>query len=536
MTKEAASTSTAGGPPAGGHAQGPARQVVLLYKRHATPDASLLTFLEQQLSRLGFGVFIDRHLTLGVDWAREIERRIGAADAVIPLLSESSIQSEMLGFEIEIAHEAAQNQRGRPALLPVRVNFGGPLPEPLAGILDPIQYVLWHGEADHPRVLAEILKALDQIPAAPAGAPKAIGKGARLLPRPVALPRLAAPAPADNGEAVRGAVALGSKYYINRPVDEELQHAVARQDSTILIKGARQMGKTSLLARGLQVARDHHFKVALTDFQKFDASNLESPKALYLSLAESIVEQLDLPVLPSDAWDDRRGPNLNFERFIRREILAKLEGPLAWGLDEVDRLFAYPYGSEVFGLFRAWHNERALDPAGPWGRLTLLIAYATEAHLFISDINQSPFNVGTRLTLDDFTAQQVGELNERYGSPLQDRAELTRFIRLAGGQPYLVRRGLRELARQSVTLDTLAQTAAQDDGIYGDHLRRLLVLLVKDPQLTEVMCDLLKGAPCPNADSFYRLRSAGIVSGGSHHDAAPRCQLYAQYLGRHLLG
>ena len=98
MTKEAASTSTAGGPPAGGHAQGPARQVVLLYKRHATPDASLLTFLEQQLCRLGLAVFIDRHLTLGVYWAREIERRIGAADAVIPLLSESSIQSELLGF------------------------------------------------------------------------------------------------------------------------------------------------------------------------------------------------------------------------------------------------------------------------------------------------------------------------------------------------------------------------------------------------------------------------------------------------------
>ena len=55
-------------------------------------------------------------------------------------------------------------------------------------------------------------------------------------------------------------------------------------------------------------------------------------------------------------------------------------------MDEVDRLFAYPFASEVFGLFRSWHNERALRPYAPWRQLTLAIAYATEAHLFISEL------------------------------------------------------------------------------------------------------------------------------------------------------
>ena len=72
----------------------------------------------------------------------------------------------------------------------------------------------------------------------------------------------------------------------------------------------------------------------------------------------------------------------------------------------------------MFGLFRSWNNERLLDPSGSWSRFTLVIAYATEAHLFITDVNQSPFNVGTRLTLEDFTREQVAELNRRYGSPL----------------------------------------------------------------------------------------------------------------------
>ena len=103
----------------------------------------------------------------------------------------------------------------------------------------------------------------------------------------------------------------------------------------------------------------------------------------------------------------------------------------------VDRLFTCDFGSEVFGLFLSLHNKRALDPEGPWRRLTLAIAYATAAHLFITDLNQSPFNLGTRVALEDFNFEQVAELNHRYGSPLGDQAEVARYYRLIGGYHYL---------------------------------------------------------------------------------------------------
>jgi hypothetical protein len=44
--------------------------------------------------------------------AREIEQKISNADAVIVVLSFASISSEMLAYEIEIAHEAAQRRHG----------------------------------------------------------------------------------------------------------------------------------------------------------------------------------------------------------------------------------------------------------------------------------------------------------------------------------------------------------------------------------------------------------------------------------------
>ena len=220
--------------------------------------------------------------------------------------------------------------------------------------------------------------------------------------------------------------------------------------------------------------------------------------------------------------------------FIEKEVLGRISSRLAWGLDEVDRLFACSFGSEVFGLFRSWHNRRSLEPSSPLSRLTLAIAYATEAHLFITDVNQSPFNVGTRLTLEDFSFEQVADLNRRYGTPLQNNEELSQFFQLVGGQPYLVRRGLHELVTRGIGISDFARTAGSDEGIFGDHLRRILVMLAKNPQLLEVVRAMLRGRPCPTRESFYRLRTAGIMTGDSMRDARPRCQVYANYLQHHL--
>jgi len=491
-------------------AAGSAQKVVLLYKRGAADDERLLALLEKTLREGGDEVFIDRHLKIGVAWAQEIERRIRESDAVVVLLSESSRRSEMLEYEVQTARQAAQAQGGKPRLLPVRVGFTGPLGEPLGAIMDPLHYSLWEGEADDARVVGEVAQALHTPP-----------------PAPVPVKR----------EPVGGAVPLDSKFYVVRPTDDAFLEAIAQQDSIVLVKGARQMGKTSLLARGLQQARKAGARVVLSDFQTLGAAALESLDALLLTLAESIADQLDLDADPRESWNAARAPNTNMERFLRREVLGMVTEPLVWGLDEVDRLFppACDFGSEVFGLFRSWHNRRALDPSGPWSRLTLAIAYATEAHLFITDLNQSPFNVGTRLTLEDFGQAQVADLNSRYGLPLPDGAAVARFFQLVGGQPYLVRRGLDEISRRGLGIGDFEAEADRDEGLFGDHLRRILITLSQDAGQTEAVQGLLRGRPCPTPESFYRLRSAGLIAGTSAADAGFRCRLYEMYLGRHLL-
>ena len=41
------------------------------------------------------------------------------------------------------------------------------------------------------------------------------------------------------------------------------------------------------------------------------------------------------------------------------------------------------------------------------------------------------------------------------------------------------------------------------------------VLLAQDAALTDVVRGLVRGQPCPSSESFYRLRSAGLVRGDS---------------------
>ncbi len=379
------------------------------------------------------------------------------------------------------------------------------------------------------RLAQEMARAIrerqDSAQAEPASSP--VVRSGKLEPEP-----LASRAHIQNLEPIGGVVPLASRFYVPRDTDREFEDALSRRDSIVLIKGPRQIGKTSLLARGLQKTRQSGQRVFLSDLQKLTAAQMATADSFLYALAELLVEQLELKAEVARVWDPERSWNINFERFLRRHVLAVSEVHLVWGLDEVDRLFSLDYGTEVFGLFRSWYNERSLDPSGPWGRLTLAMAYATEAHLFITDLNQSPFNVGTRVTLRDFTVEQVRDLNQRYGGPLRTVAEVDRLFALVGGNPYLVRRALHEMVTQKADLGSLEAAAKRDSGPFADHLQRMALVLRRDAGLCAAVRAVLSGKPCPNREAFHRLASAGVMSGETIESASLRCRLYADYLNR----
>lgn len=326
-----------------------------------------------------------------------------------------------------------------------------------------------------------------------------------------------------------GALEIRSAMYVERSADHELRSALQQRHSVVLLKGSRQCGKSSLLARGLEQAREAGVRVVLTDLQALSELQFATMDSLLRALAESVAEQLGLEAELERGWDLRRGPNLRFSALLRREILRPDLPPLVWGLDEADRLFAHDHGMELFALFRSWHNERALHPETPWTRLTLVIAYSTEADLFIRDPSLSPFNVGTRVEIDDFTREQVHELHLRYGAPLTSEG-LERLYELLNGHPFMLGLALYELSRGRITLEELETSGTSETGIFGDHIRPLWRALNRETDLVQALRALVANGTPPSESTFYRLRSAGFLRGDSVRTARFRCNLCRRFL------
>ena len=351
-------------------------------------------------------------------------------------------------------------------------------------------------------------------------------------------------------EAVGGAIPLNSPYYVIRDVDDDFLAAIEKHESIVLVKGARQIGKTSLLARGLQKARETESAVISIDFQNLNFKALTTIDDFFRVLANLISRRLGLPFSYDDCWDKLSEGTEHFRDFVI-QALNSTPKHMVWGMDEVDRLFSCSYGSEVFGAFRAFHNARAIEPDFPWNRLTLAMAYATEARLFIKDQNQSPFNVGIRLELQDFSLEEVDWLNNKikeecnlFIPPLRNEDEKNDFYSLLNGHPFLVRASLDAMVRDGVTWYQYKNKILSESGLFGEHLHRILELLKMDVDMRAAVKSIVCEEPLPEVDSegepfpkeeiFYRLERSGLISGKSIEGAEIRCTLYKIYLQKHL--
>ncbi|HLK15177.1 MAG TPA: AAA-like domain-containing protein [Fimbriimonadaceae bacterium] len=490
---------------AGGAARSPdSLNVVIVYRRKTEPDDHVLAVLERELRERGHDVFVDRHLKIGVEWAKAIEERIRSADAVVAILSDSAAGSEMLEYEIETAFEENRH-KGKPLLLPVRVGTDSPVAGSMGGFLNRLHFTIWLSHDDDARVVEELVAAMT--------APEEVSDELVLEP-------------------VGGAVPSDSPFYVERPSDAEFATALKANESILLVKGPRQAGKTSLIGRGAAQAARLGWRSVVTDFQKLSSSHLGSDDALYRLLAALLAKQLRFTYDFESEWLDVFGANMNLDNFVRALLEASPE-PFVWFMDEADKLFGVPFASDFFGLVRSWHNSRATEPGGPWGRLTVVIAYATEAHLFIQDLNQSPFNVGRQLPLSNFTVEQVADLNTRYGKPL-GAEEVRRLWQLVGGQPFLTRRALDILALRAMPFSEMLALAASDEGPFGDHLRRILISVSQLPDVMEALRASITNPEVKESEAVHRLVSAGVVRQVGGNRLELMCELYRIYLAAHL--
>jgi hypothetical protein len=508
-------------------------RIFISYRRRAAEDARLASWLRDQLTTVGHEVFIDTGMTVGVEWSREIDRRIEWCEFVIVLLSEDSVASEMLQQEVQLAAQRRRND-GIPRFLPVRVGYAGPLGYALGAALDRYQYILWTKRSDDDQVLEALLAAISNAATgwnergkSPAGNESELHDVVN-SPSPKLQARPAINADPRVLRQPGGGMSLDDPYYLARSVDP-LIHAMADiHGATLVIKGSRQTGKTSLLVRYLADCKRKNKRVALIDFQQFSDSHLEDQKTAVTRIGHRLIKELAIDPSARQSLDT---PG-DLTDFLEDVIFPIIEQPIVLAFDEVDRFISCPYRDNLFGAMRGWHNNRGTR-GGKWEDLDVAIIVATEPNLLIQDGEQSPFNIAEPFRLPPFSRSDLDQLNRLFGQPLAV-ADLDALQELLGGHPYLTRLAFWRLLAGGVTdFRSLERHAADDDGPFGEHLRAKLTQLQRRQSVLDAYRGLIHRNVQPQADTYWRMQAAGLaIRSENGRDIRPANLLYARFFAR----
>ena len=249
-------------------------------------------------------------------------------------------------------------------------------------------------------------------------------------------------APADTGRefyVTGGTLRPDAPSYLERRADRELSEGLLAGEFCYVLT-SRQMGKSSLMVRTVKRLRDQGVAVAVLDLTAI-GQNL-SLEQWYDGLISRLGQQLNLEdeLFEFCSAHSEWGPLQRWVTSIEQVVLKRITGNVVIFVDEIDIVRSLPFSTdEFFAAIREFYNRRSREIA--FSRLAFgLLGVATPTDL-IRDTRMTPFNVGRRVELNDFTATEAIPLARGLtGDESIARELLTRVLYWTGGHPYLTQR------------------------------------------------------------------------------------------------
>jgi WD40 repeat protein len=265
--------------------------------------------------------------------------------------------------------------------------------------------------------------------------------------------------------------------YVERRADAELYEGL-RSGAYCYVLTSRQMGKSSLMVRTASRLQEDGIRVVALDLTAV-GQNLTAEQ-WYYGLLEQLGERLDVEEELNDFWveHERLGPLQRFMAALRDVVLVRVgqrfptpntQHPtpnLVIFVDEIDAVTSLPFSTdEFFAAIRECYNRRVDDPA--FEPLTFCLLGVAAPTDLIRDARMTPFNIGRRVELTDFTVNEATPLRiglevggpETPSRPAeQARRLLERVLHWTGGHPYLTQR-----LSEAVAEDRTARSPADVD-------------------------------------------------------------------------
>ncbi len=302
--------------------------------------------------------------------------------------------------------------------------------------------------------------------------------------------------------------------YVERQADRQLDTAIDDMGRPPYVLVARQMGKTNLLINMKRRRETRGDVVAYFDL----STRYESPRSFFRSVIDGLVEQL-APNMPQeqDQIDAIRRasyePITEYERSLRIVLRAIGHKKLVLVLDEVDSLIKVPYSDVIFAHVRSIYFLR-VNHSEYW-RLTYVLSGVAEPATLIKDKNISPFNIGEKIFLSDFSKAEFGMFMQNAGLSF-DVSVRDEIFRLTSGNPRMVwdicaRVEDEILSGGTPTADSVRSIV---DNLYltnfdtppVDHIR---TLVEEDPQLRAAVVAVRSNQPVDSGGQS-KLYLAGI--------------------------
>ena len=244
---------------------------------------------------------------------------------------------------------------------------------------------------------------------------------------------------------VGGTMRPDAQSYVRRDADEALYNGLLENEFCHVLT-ARQMGKSSLMLRTAARLRESGIGVAALDLTGI-GTNL-SPEQWYSGLIVQMGDRLNLEDELLEFWHANLslGPLQRWVSAIRKVVLPLRLGRLAIFIDEIDAVASLNFSTdEFFSGIRECYNLRNED--AEINRLTFCLLGVASPSDLIRDTRTTPFNVGRRLELNDFTEEEALPLAEGLGhSPVENYALLKRVFYWTNGHPYLTQRLCKEIS------------------------------------------------------------------------------------------
>jgi hypothetical protein len=356
---------------------------------------------------------------------------------------------------------------------------------------------------------------------------------------PQLIPKSNLPLQFSSEESSANSSAISTNIYIQRPpIEEKCYKAILQPGALIRIKAPQKMGKTLLLEKLLDYARQQGYQTAKLDLKLADSSALADLKTFLQWLCINVSDSLELEAKLDDYWQDSTGLNISCTRYFQKYLLSVIDSPVVFAIDNFERLFKCEnIFSDFAPLLRSWYETaKQGDRMGKiWKKIRLVVVYSTESYPTL-DTNRSPFNVGLAIELPEFNLSQVEEMVNQYELDGQlSEQDFTQLMELLGGHPYLVQETLENLKSQPMTLEELLTLAPTEEGIFSYHLRELLQCLQDNPQLESAYKRVVTAnEPVQlNPEITFKLHSLGLVK-IVRNDCLPSCDLYRQYFSMRL--